>query len=104
MTVLVFSPYLGVASAVLLYLNQKSYFCRCCMFSAGVKLICLLSDVCDDAGVAAVSSNAGVATVSNDSESESDSDEDNADNDDDDDDDECECESGSGCCVIAVVV
>ena len=76
------------------------------MFSAGVNLSRLLSDGCDNAGVAAVNSDAGVATFSTDSESESDSDDDDDkdDDEDDEDEDECECEGGSGYNVIAAVV
>ena len=74
------------------------------MFSAGVNLSCLRSCDCDDAGVAAVNSHAGVATVSSDYESESESDDDDVNNKDDDEaEDECEGDGGSSCDVIAAV-
>ena len=75
------------------------------MFSAGVNLSRLCSGGCDDAGVAAVNSDAGFATVSFDSESESESDDDKVNNKDDDEaEDECEGDGGSNCDVIAAVV
>ena len=64
------------------------------MFSAGVKLSCLLSDKWDDTGVAAVSSDAGVATVRSDSDSDSDSESDSDDDDNDDDDDDEDDDDG----------
>ena len=74
------------------------------MFSSGVNLSRLCSGGCDNADVAAVNYEAGVATVSSDSEFESESDDNDVDDKDDDEaKNACEGDGGGSCDVIAAV-